>query len=255
MEFMVEVHLRIKQIYMKKHLLSFALAIFTTAICLAQSSAALHGKVLDEKGEPIVGAVVRVTAGAAVKGDQTDLDGKFRIKPLTAGRYTVRFEATGKTSVTITNVLVDHELITFMKDVVMPDSTFTIGGLEIVGSTEPPLISVDIAPIMFRSKDLIHLPAANGGSITQMAAALSSDIKPDPNGTDLYVRGSRAGSVLYFIDGVKVREGGIRMPSSGISSIGVYTGALPAKYGDTTGGVIVVETKNYLEDYYRKLNR
>jgi hypothetical protein len=35
----------------------------------------------------------------------------------------------------------------------------------------------------------------------------------------------------------------------------IYTGGLPAKYGDTTGGVIVIETKSYLEDYYEKLSR
>jgi hypothetical protein len=30
---------------------------------------------------------------------------------------------------------------------------------------------------------------------------------------------------------------------------------LPAKYGDTTGGVIVIETKSYLEDYNDKMRR
>jgi hypothetical protein len=35
----------------------------------------------------------------------------------------------------------------------------------------------------------------------------------------------------------------------------VYTGGVPAKYGDTTGGVIVVETKSYLEEYNEKLRQ
>ena len=58
-----------------------------------------------------------------------------------------------------------------------------------------------------------------------------------------------------MLDGVKIRENVPNVPSSGISSMSVYTGGLPAKYGDTTGGVVVIETKSYLEHYYEKLNR
>lgn len=255
MEFPRCSHLGEKQTNMNRLFLSFALAIFTTTLCFGQSSGAIYGKAVGEDGEPVVGAVVRVFAGAAVKGDQTDVDGKYRIKPLNAGVYTVQLVATGKSTVTLKNIEVDPEIITFMGDVLMPDSSVFINGLVIEGSNEPPLITPDIAPIMLRARDLKNLPAANGGSITKIVSALSSDIKPDPNGEDLYIRGSRAGTVLYFIDGVKVRDGGIQIPSSGISSVGVYTGALPAKYGDTTGGVVVVETKSYLEDYYRKMNQ
>ena len=73
------------------------------------------------------------------------------------------------------------------------------------------------------------------------------------NGEELYFRGSRAGSVIYFIDGVKIRQNVPNIPSSGISGMQVYTGGVPAKYGDTTGGVIVVETKSYLEEYNEKM--
>jgi len=31
--------------------------------------------------------------------------------------------------------------------------------------------------------------------------------------------------------------------------VAVYTGGVPAKYGDCTGGVVVIETKNYLSLY------
>ena len=35
----------------------------------------------------------------------------------------------------------------------------------------------------------------------------------------------------------------------------VYTGGLPARYGDVTGGVIVVETKTYGEMYEAERRR
>jgi outer membrane receptor protein involved in Fe transport len=41
------------------------------------------------------------------------------------------------------------------------------------------------------------------------------------------------------------------VPGSSIGGVTVYTGGIPAKYGDTTGGVIILETKSYF-DLYRE---
>jgi len=240
---------------MIKTLLTFALAFLFTAALSAQSSAAIHGKVMDEKGNPVIGAIVSVTAGADIKGDAVDEDGRFKIKPLEAGTYTVTIQAMGMNTLVMNQVVVDPGIITFLNNLVMSEQVYTTGPVVIEASMEQPLISPDITPVMLRSRDLKNMPSANGGSITSIVASLSSDIKPAANGEDLYVRGSRAGSTLFFIDGVKLRDSSVQVPSSGISSVGVYTGALPAKYGDTTGGVVVVETKSYLEDYYQKMNR
>jgi outer membrane cobalamin receptor len=81
-----------------------------------------------------------------------------------------------------------------------------------------------------------------------------SDVKTGDRGEELYFRGSRAGSVVYYIDGVKVRENVPNIPSSGIASISVYTGGMPATYGDSTGGVVVINTKSFIQEYYGKLN-
>jgi hypothetical protein len=54
---------------------------------------------------------------------------------------------------------------------------------------------------------------------------------------------------------MKIRDNSLTIPSSGISSLSVYTGGMPAKYGDTTGGVIVIQTKNYLQELYKKQNQ
>ncbi|HMC97583.1 MAG TPA: hypothetical protein VKG92_08025, partial [Flavobacteriales bacterium] len=56
-------------------------------------------------------------------------------------------------------------------------------------------------------------------------------------------------NTVSFIDGVKQSGSVPRVPPSAISSISVYTGGLPARYGDVTGGVIVIETKTYAEMY------
>jgi outer membrane receptor protein involved in Fe transport len=38
-----------------------------------------------------------------------------------------------------------------------------------------------------------------------------------------------------------------------MASVSIYTGGLPAKYGDTTGGVVAVETKTYFDFYNQKI--
>jgi hypothetical protein len=54
--------------------------------------------------------------------------------------------------------------------------------------------------------------------------------------------------MIYIVDGVKCSDV-FNVPSVAISKMMVFTGGLPAKYGDTMGGAIVVETKGYFELY------
>jgi outer membrane receptor protein involved in Fe transport len=72
-------------------------------------------------------------------------------------------------------------------------------------------------------------------------------VTPAANGEGLYFRGSRTENMVSFIDGIKVSGAVPRVPPSAISSVSVYTGGLPARYGDVTGGVVVIETKTYAE--------
>lgn len=60
----------------------------------------------------------------------------------------------------------------------------------------------------------------------------------------LNFRGSRSDAVQYFIDGVKV-IGNPAIPHSAMNQITVYTGGIPANYGDATGGIISIETKSF----------
>jgi len=59
----------------------------------------------------------------------------------------------------------------------------------------------------------------------------------------LNFRGSRSDAVTYYIDGIKV-IGSPTIPHSAINQLTVYTGGIPANYGDVTGGIISIETKS-----------
>jgi outer membrane receptor protein involved in Fe transport len=58
--------------------------------------------------------------------------------------------------------------------------------------------------------------------------------------------------MCYFVDGMKVGSALSGVPNDAINSLSVYTGGLPAKYGDVTGGVVAIETKSYFDLYQQR---
>ncbi len=243
---------------MFKQIICTALAVFFVLCTGAQSTGEIHGKVRDSKGRPVPGALVSASNGIDVNGQAADENGKFRIKPLRPGTYTVTVTSLGMDTVKLTGMVVNPDLIAFTPDVVMKE--WSEGGI-LLGETNVieyinPLIRKDGDHMQtVLAEDLKHQATTHGGSINKMIGTLTSDFRPATEGGGMSVRGSREGGVLYFIDGVKARETDIVVPASGISSVSVYSGGIPAKYGDTTGGVVIVNTKSYTEDYYKKVNQ
>jgi hypothetical protein len=238
---------------MKRILFTFLALVFVGHSSAQSNFGEIHGKVFDEFNVPIEGVIIEASAGSTPLRTISDSLGRFRIKPLSPGTYTVKLTMTLMNEVNVSDVLVNPDKITHLKDVRM--EPFNPKKPVVFIGYRDPLIHKDGETVVtIRAKELSQMSVSNGGNLKAIVLALSSDIKSSPNGEELYFRGSRSGSVIYFIDGVKIRENVPNIPSSGISSMSVYTGGLPAKYGDTTGGVVVIETKSYLEDYYNKTN-
>jgi hypothetical protein len=212
----------------------------------AQTSGEIQGKVFDELGEPIPGVMILFNNGSSTVGCQTDENGKYRMKPLSSGTYDVEARFIGMKKAGARGVKVVPDQISFAPDLTMLDSLST-GVCEFIEFTN--LISKDGATLVtITSEQMKHLPSAHGGNIKNIILSQISDIKSDGRGENLYFRGSRAGSTLYFIDGVKMRENVPNIPSCGIANIQVYTGGVPAKYGDCTGGIVIIDTKSYWDN-------
>ncbi len=233
----------------------FGILFLTLINVHGQSFGTLYGHVQGTTESSIPGVMITVETGDghAMFGGATDPDGRYRINAITAGSYDVRFKMQGKSELMKRGVMINPDKITIL-NVVLQDSSLLGATLEIEDYAIP-LIDPDGGTFTtLTAKEMTHLPSAHGGDIKRMVIGMLSDVKASPNGEELYFRGSRAGSVLYFIDGVKIRENVPNIPSSGISSISVYTGGMPATYGDTTGGVVVINTKSFTQEYYQKLN-
>ena len=83
---------------------------------------------------------------------------------------------------------------------------------------------------------------------------MSKKIKKGDNG-ELYFKGARNGTSVYYIDGIKLTGALANLPARSYASIQVYTGGVPAKYGDTTGGVVAIETQSYFSLWRQEKNR
>ncbi len=82
------------------------------------------------------------------------------------------------------------------------------------------------------SDQISNLPIKDVGAL----AVITAGVSQIDEGDGVSIRGSRAGAVDYYIDGIRVStSGGISIPASEIDQIQVITGGLEARYG---GGIV-----------------
>lgn len=206
----------------------------------AQTGGTVMGKLYNSDSTEVVPfSIVRLEVAGETISTRTDINGKYKFSAVKPGICNLKAETASygnreikgievtsegiaKVNVFLTNVLTTVEVI-WKKPKLDIDNTFKIG-----------------------IKDLEH--NINIQSPLEMLASSNSEITKTSN-NELIIRGSRAGDVIYYVDGVKMNamQG---LPGAAIGGMTVFTGGVPAKYGDTTGGVVVLETKSYFDLYY-----
>lgn len=230
---------------MKKKMKVWMLFLLISSWGMAQTAnGSIKGKVLDESGSALIGANVYLEVAGNARGGVTDLDGNYHIREIPAGVYNLRFSFIGYGTRNMNGVEVTSDKISFVKDVKLGASD-TLEGFDVIW-TEPLIDMDNPSKISKTFKDLKHSP--NIRNAAALIQGFSPEIKMSEDGSELYFRGGRSSASVYFVDGVKTDSPGI-VPGVAIGSMSVYTGGVPAKYGDTTGGVVVMETKSYFDLY------
>jgi hypothetical protein len=215
----------------------------------AQGPGEIHGKVKDSSGAAVLFGIVRAQQGGVVHGVETDGDGRFVLKPLPSGAYTVIVQATGYKSDTIIGVRVDPGLIVTLPDAVLNSELDPV--VVTAKRGEEPLIRPDDPSRIVMTTAQIKTNATRKDPV-RMIAAMTPGVTRSANSDELYFRGSRSGSMAYYVDGVKVTGTDPGIPPEAINRVSVYTGGLPACYGDVTGGVVSIETKSYFDLYEQR---
>ncbi len=230
--------------------ITFIAALFLGGVTFAQNT---FGDIIgtfttSDKKEGIFGARVYTYRGDQVFRAVTNEDGRFRISAVPAGSYQVYF-ITNEGDTTKAKEIID----------VTPDGYGNLGIVAQAKINELEEFEVIAGPPSLRlgvteetklvAKDIKHMAVKFDAK--QMIAAISSDVKLTDDG-ELIFRGARKGDVVSYIDGVKMTDVQ-NVPSASLGYVMVYSGAIPAKYGDTTGGVVVMETLSYF-DLLREYN-
>ncbi len=230
--------------------------VFLPFLSFTQNNGEIKGKILDSlTKEPLYSANVWVGTGNSLIGTTTDLDGRFTLKPLSPGYYDLNVSYIGMKKYFLDNVRVTSGKITILENIYMSGNN-TLNVLEVKAERfiyKERLIKPDntgemvILPPDLKSSPLNKMPK-------EMIASLIPGVHQSDDGQPLYFKGSRNDAVQYFVDGVKAREGNLAIPGCAIGEITVYTGGIPARYGDLTGGVVVIETKSFFEIYNQRKN-
>lgn len=224
--------------------------VFTTQV-LAQTGG-IEGVVKDEQGELLLSASVQVTEGSIVKGGTvTDLDGKFLVKPLSAGLYDVKVSFVGYVTELVQRVQVLNDQNTTLTIVMTRPKAAAGGGKggttigEVVIRTSrysKPLIE----PTQPGSRSVLTAEEIEKMPVRDLASqvATTAGVQKSGRGGDLNISGGRSENTLIIIDGI-LQQGNraSNLPPGSVGSVSVYSGGLPARYGDATGGVVSITTK------------
>lgn len=209
---------------------------------------ALKGKVTDGKsGEPLAFAnVVILLNGNQVAYATTDFDGKYTIKPVTPGKYTIQATYIGYQNKQINGVQINSDKTTYL-DLKLSEGGVDLEAFEVI-EYEVPLISKDQTSSggTVTREDIAKMP---GRSATSVAATVGGVFTQDNGQGDVSIRGGRSNATVVFIDGIKVR-GSQSLPNAAIEQVTVLTGGLPAQYGDATGGAISITTRGPSKQYF-----
>ncbi len=231
---------------MKKMILGCMLAIASTSIGQA-SLGEVSGTVRDGKTNAIIfGAHVYIEDGDKKYQAKTDAEGYFRISAIPAGSYLLNIKHDGDTMRNIP-AKVDMDAICRLGEIKFLSKIQDVGVVVITGTSKNQIKLIDgnLPVTQISYEDIQKSPSKFDPK--GMVAYLSSDVKLTDDG-ELVFRGARKGDMLYLLDGVKTSDIG-SIPSCAIGRMMIYSGGLPAKYGDTMGGVVVMETLSYFDLY------
>ncbi len=228
---------------MLKNLLLISIFLISIS-AFSQNNGSLSGYIYSSTDKlSIPGANVFIETKNGLIGTTTDSSGHYIIKPLSPGHYTVKFSFMGFTTAEINNVIVNADFDTEIKTVFLKPG-ITMDTIVIRGNGRK-LIDKRAGDIVFIDpKKQRRMP--NARNTISVIKAISTEFYVSDNEREIHFRGARNNTTAYFIDGIRT-ENTEGIPGFAIGNMTIYAGGIPARYGDFTGGVVVIETMGYYD--------
>ena len=220
---------------MKNYMLLILLSIVSFSI---QAQGSLEGILKKTDGNPLEFANVTLKQnGEFIKGVSANMEGYYFIDNLKEGEYELTFSYMTSISTPQTIKIVARETFAF-------NSSIEIGfEFKTVVITAPDITLFD------RSKpdvNVIGIADIKERKATTMNEMIITEAKTTKNADgEISFGGGRPGSAVYYIDGISYDHSYI--PMSAIKTMHVYSGSIPAKFGNTTSAVIDIQTRSFFD--------
>jgi TonB-linked SusC/RagA family outer membrane protein len=208
----------------------------------------ISGRVVDDKGQPLIGATVLLRNKDGKRGGVSDQNGKFTISGVAEGAYTLEVTMIGFARYEKTiNIGSSQEVY----EVVLTPAASNLNEVVVVGYGTQKKVSVTSAVETISSKEIENRAVPSVLNILQGEAAglniQQTDGNPGYGSTSVDIRGNSTLSnnpVLYIVDGMAVTDLNYLNPAD-IASVSVLKDAsATAIYGArASGGVLLVTTK------------
>ena len=202
------------------------------AMCLGQVTDPVTNK-------PISDATVVFDCQGSQKVFYANENGFYYASNIPACVYTVSVVYFGKTHTYPDVKVVDGDDMTLNMQLALAEDT--LPEIPVVIERYPLMDPLNPTVVTMDKKEIGLMVKTDMGSLTEVQAGVTAI-----NG-DYYVHGARAGSLDFYIDGCRIM-GSPEIPVSSLEVYRSYTGFLPPKYGDTTGGAVVIETRSFFSE-------
>ena len=222
------------------------------SILILGSLFASNGKIIGtvvqkSDGSPAIG--VNIVIIDSYLGAASDQNGRFRILNIPPGTYSMRVDAIGFATITMTDVRVNTEQTTELRFEI---EEAVVEGQEVIVVAERPLVQKDLTASqrVTTAEEIADLPVESFlGVLTTHAG-----VNQSASGA-LHVRGGRSNEVGYFVDGVSVSNPfytnslPVGISNKALEEMKLVSGAFNAEYGNAMSGVVNVKIRDGGENY------
>ncbi|MEO1448449.1 MAG: TonB-dependent receptor [Bacteroidota bacterium] len=201
----------------------------------------LRGKVTNEEtGEALTGATVFIIG--TYLGTYTDAQGRFEIKNIKPGDYSVKFSFVGFAEKIYNGISIsagDSKTL----NVNLVSSVTTLGEVEIVGDRTLIDLESGQSSVKITKEDLNEMSVRN----IQEVAAMQVGVSENPDG--IQIRGGRVYETEYLVDGISAQDPlagtgfGVDVNASAVENVEIVTGGSGVEYGNGSSGVVSTKIK------------
>ncbi|HOZ87457.1 MAG TPA: carboxypeptidase regulatory-like domain-containing protein [Bacteroidia bacterium] len=227
-------------------------SIFLSSVASGQESyGEIRGIIKNSDLEPVSFATVKILQGnLLVGGTQSDERGKYYYKPLPPGTYEVIVMSMEYLTRGVKDIRVIPNEATYVDIKVSPNTMETVTVVAMDTYVPPGVDKNMYSMVSLDYKDLNVSAGYVAGNLNSAVTAMTSEVV-ETKDNELHFRGSRGDANANYVDGVRTYQQST-IPGLAIENITVYTGGVPACYGDVTAGVVIVNTKSYFSGIREK---